>query len=777
MGVFSFKGEETINTPFQFEIEFITRNHDLDIEDFIGSEGLLTISDRSGGVRHVHGLLRQIGYVNTRKTYSHFRCLLVPRLWFLSETQDHKIYQHKTVYEIIEDILKKHTFLPESYSFKLKEMDKYSSREYCVQYGESDLHFLTRLCEEEGIFFYFEHTAEGHCLCFSDAPGGPAIQGESGLLFHSGFGTVPDTAVISDLRVNHKVNSDISTYKEWNFTKPSLSLLAEEAETEWERAPVPHAMRLETYQHPHLYQRQDEGDRYVDIQLQRQLTYREWAEGESDVSRVLPGHVFSLNGHPRSDANRSWWLVSVRHAGEQPGVLEHEAPNDTGFSYSVLFTVIPDTTRFVPVLKHPKVRVDGVQSAIVTGPTGEEVYTDEYGRVKVQFHWDRDGQRDEKTTCWVRVADTHAGNNFGGITVPRIGEEVLVEFMEGDPDRPLITGRGYNRHKMPPWELPEQKTLTGFQTREFNGDQRNQVLFDDTQGEVQAQISSDHALSQLNLGHITRVNHIQGRKEKRGEGFELRTDDWGVVRAGAGMLISTHKRNRAESYQTDLKEAAEGLSRSVDQHKRQADLALHHAAQVEEPDEYLPPMQTQLDEVMGGGEQEELSAPHMVITSPAGLELITPETSHMTAGKQMAFTAMKNITAAAAKSIGLMGMRSVSLYAHQEGMKLYAGHGKVDIQAHDDDLDLIAEKLLRIISAKQKIHISAPKEILLTAGDSYVKITGSGVEIGSSGDYKVFTASHKFDGPNTIPPIGIQLPSSTPCMAEAARTGFPFVEV
>ncbi len=333
LSVYSFSGTETVSLPYEFSIELVSRDSNLDLTEFLGKEALLTIADRSGKTRPVHGIIRQMEQLHTANAFTHYRCELVPRFWFLGQTQDHRIYQHRTVPKIIETVLRKHNFLAETYAFKLRET--YPEREYCVQYGESDLHFLSRLCEEEGIFFYFEHSEERHCLCFCDAEGGPDIKGESSLRFYPGSGLPADTAVVSRLNLKHRVNSDSSTYREWNFTLPSLDLTGKQRETEWEKAPVPPALHLETYQFPHLYQERGEGDRYTRIQLQRQLTFRQWVECESDISRHTPGFVFSLYEHPRNDVNRDWWTVSVRHAGEQPGVLEHEAPDGRSLLHTV----------------------------------------------------------------------------------------------------------------------------------------------------------------------------------------------------------------------------------------------------------------------------------------------------------------------------------------------------------------------------------------------------------------------------------------------------------
>ena len=758
-GVYEFSGQEEVNEPYEFSIELVSRSACEDITGLLGTEALLSIMDRSHGTRHVHGLIRHMEQLHTANAFTFYRCRLVPRLWFLSQRTNHKIFQHLSVPKIIEEILREQGFGEGDFAFKLSQ--DYEEREYCVQYRETDLHFISRLCEEEGIYFYFEHDESSHCLCFCDHFGGPKIPGESLLRFFPGSGTQPDTSVISRLNLNGQVNSNSSTYREWNFTKPKLELQVGEFEPDPEKAPQPENISLETYQFPHLYQLRTPGDRSADLQLMRQLTFREWIELESDVSRFLPSYTFIVHSHPRPEVNACWWVTSARHEGEQPGVLEHEAPPDRGLKYASFVNAIPELTRFIPAIKHPKNRVEGLQSAIVTGPAGEEAYCDEYGRVRVQFHWDRLGLHDENSTCWVRVADTWAGDNFGFIQIPRIGQEVIVEYMEGDPDRPVITGRGYNTLHMPPWQLPEQKKLSGIQSREFKGIQRNQLVMDDTEGEVQAQISSDHQLSQLNLGYLTRVRHRTGRGDFRGEGFELRTDGWGVVRAGKGLVVTTQERDKAREHQKDITESRSMLENAENLHGEATTLSAQHNA-ADDNDDVKPlkkALEEQNSEIKGDGQPHgELAAPHLMLHSPAGIEAATPHSVHVHTGEHSMVTSVGHTSVVAGKSIIGTALDAVRLFAHKMGIRIFAGKGKVEIQAQSDELDVIAQKVLRIISTQESIQLTAAREILLNADGSYIRINGSGIFSGTQGRFVAHASNHSFVGPDSQSPILPDLP-------------------
>ena len=507
--VFAFTGTEEAHRPYEFEIELVDESSSVDFTKLLSQPACLSVADKSGGVRHVHGLIRHFAQLHTSNLRTHYRCLIVPRLWFLGLVTDHRIFQNMSVLQIIKQILNEQNFTGDSYAFKC--FFDYAPREYCVQYGETSLHFISRLCEEEGIYFYFEHSTDRHVLCFSDREGGPMIGGESLLRFHPGAGTETDTTVVREVELNQAIVSDAFTFREWNFEKTRLDLQVGQSETDPVKAPVPAGMTLERYQHPHLYQLRKDGNRYSDIELQRHISQSRWIDVRTDASRMLPGHAFELFGHRRQELNTRWWVVRVEHRGEQPQVLEHEAP-DRGMTYAANVRAIPFTTRFVPASDHPKTRIPEKQTAIVTGPEGEEIFPDRYGRVKVQFHWDRLGGYDENTTCWIRVSQGWAGGQFGTMAIPRIGHEVVVSFLEGDPDRPIVTGRVFNSANPVPYFLPEHKTRTVFKSLSSPGGEGfNELRVEDRKGQEEIFV---HAEKDVNVHvkhdwkeHVLRDQH------------------------------------------------------------------------------------------------------------------------------------------------------------------------------------------------------------------------------------------------------------------------------
>lgn len=526
-GVYSIKGREKISTPYEFELELVSRNPAADLNGLLGKSALLTMADHSGELRDVHGLIREAEQLHTANLFTHYRIWIVPRFWFLSQNLEHRIFQKQTAVEIISDILKKQGFPSETVVWQLKE--KYDKREYCVQYGESDLHFISRLCEEEGIYFYFDHKKDMHKVCFSDAAGGFPIPGASrGLTrFFPGSGQAAEDAVVHRLNMRRRINSDAVNYTDWNYKKPKLDLAVALKESDPKKAPAPAGMNLEVYQYLPLYNSKDGGQRQAKMQLLRQLSFAQWIEGESNLSRLTPGFGFTLFGHPRPDVNAQWWLTEVSHFGEQPQVLGHEAP-DRGLVYQSRFTAIPFLTRFVPKKKHSKNPIKGQQTAIVTGPPGEEIFPDQYGRVKVEFHWDRRRLGNEKSSRWVRVAHGWAGGKHGSLSIPRIGSEVLVSFIEGDPDHPIITGAVYHEINQVHYDMPGNKTRTTFKSFSSpGGGGFNELRIEDRKGQEELFI---HAQKDTNMVVLNDFNRNIGHDQTNSTGNNSSTTTGGETR-------------------------------------------------------------------------------------------------------------------------------------------------------------------------------------------------------------------------------------------------------
>ncbi|RRV05131.1 type VI secretion system tip protein VgrG, partial [Stutzerimonas xanthomarina] len=473
--VLEFQGREAISQPYRFDLELVSEHPDLDLESLLHRPAFLAFAPDGSGI---HGLVHKTAQGESGKRLTRYRLTLVPQLTYLAHRTNQRIFQHLSVPQIVAQVLEEHGIQADAYRFQLGPVI-YPPREYCVQYDETDLHFIQRLCEEEGIHYHFQHRAAGHALVFGDDQtvfprlAATAYQQDSGL--------VADQPVIKRFGLRLETRTSRLTRRDYDFEKPRLTM---EAAFHSDFQPD-----LEDYDYPGRFTERARGKHLSQRALERHRHDYELAEGESDQPQLASGHFLPLGEHPRSDWNQLWLLTEVLHEGKQPQVLEESITNvpahhglapsplwgegwgegalaSSGFQqgYRNHFTATPWDIPFRPALKHPKPKVLGSQTAVVTGPAGEEIHCDEYGRVRVQFHWDREGQADDKTSCWLRVSSSWAGDRYGGIAIPRVGMEVLVTFLEGDPDQPLVTGCLYHKEHQVPYDLPANKTRTVFKT-------------------------------------------------------------------------------------------------------------------------------------------------------------------------------------------------------------------------------------------------------------------------------------------------------------------------
>jgi len=476
--VLEFTGRETISQPFVFELELISERPDLDLESLLHQPAFLAFTQDGGGV---HGLVYRVAQGDSGKRMTRYHITLRPQLAYLAHRINQRIFQHLSVEKIISQVLEEHGIQSNAYKFQFGT-SVYPDREYCVQYDESDLHFIQRLCEEEGIHYHFQHSEQGHVLVFGDdqtvfpklAP--TAYQQDSGL--------VADEPVIKRFALRLETRSNRVTRRDYNFEKPKLLM---EAAFNSEFQPD-----LEDYDYPGRFVERERGKHLAKRNLERHRSDYELANGESDQPLLVSGHFLNLSAHPRDDWNQLWLLTEISHEGKQPQVLEESVTSHTqvsdGFQqgYRNRFSATPWDVLHRPALKHPKPKVLGSQTAVVTGPAGEEIHCDQYGRVKVQFHWDREGQADDKTSCWLRVSSSWAGDGYGAIAIPRIGMEVLVTFLEGDPDQPLVTGCLYHAAHVVPYALPANKTRSLFKTLSSpGGGGYNELRIEDKKGAEQ----------------------------------------------------------------------------------------------------------------------------------------------------------------------------------------------------------------------------------------------------------------------------------------------------
>ncbi len=495
--VLEFRGREAISQPYRFELELVSERPDLDLESLLHRPAFLAFAPDGSGI---HGLVHQAAQGESGKRLTRYRLTLVPQLAYLAHRTNQRIFQHLSVPQIVGQVLEKHGIQADAYRFGLGPVI-YPPREYCVQYDETDLHFLQRLCEEEGIHYHFEHSAAGHVLIFGDDQTVFSKLAATG--YQQDSGLVADQPVIKRFGLRLETRTSRVTRRDYDFEKPRLTM---EAAFHSDFQPD-----LEDYDYPGRFTERARGKHLSQRALERHRHDYELAEGDSDQPRLVSGHFLPLTENPRSDGNQLWLLTEVLHEGKQPQVLEESVTSHVdsgdGFvqGYRNHFTATPWDTPFRPALRHPKPKVLGSQTAVVTGPAGEEIHCDEYGRVKVQFHWDRHGQADDKTSCWLRVSSSWAGDRYGGIAIPRVGMEVLVTFLEGDPDQPLVTGCLYHKEHQVPYDLPANKTRTVFKTLSSpGGGGYNELRIEDRKGAEQIYIHAQRDWDE-NIEHDQKI--------------------------------------------------------------------------------------------------------------------------------------------------------------------------------------------------------------------------------------------------------------------------------
>lgn len=476
--VLALQGREAISQPFLFEVDLVSEQPFLDLETLLHKPAFLQLSPDGSGI---HGQIYRASQGDSGKRLTRYAVTLRPQLAYLAHRTNQRIFQNLTVPKIIGMVLEEHGIQSNAYEFKVGTI--YPERIYCVQYDESDLHFVQRLCEEEGIHYHFQHSTTGHTLVFGDDQ--TVFPKLAPVAYQQDSGMVATDPVIKRFDLRLETRTSRTTRRDYDFEKPRLTL---ESENRGDAIPD-----LEDYDYPGRFVDRERGKQLAKRALERHRSDYQLAMGKSDQPLLVSGHFLALTQHPKAKWNDLWLLTEILHEGKQPQVLEESVTSDTTDlkddfhqGYRNRFQATPWDVPNRPQLNHPKPRILGSQNAVVTGPKGEEIHCDQYGRVKVQFPWDREGQSDDKTSCWLRVSSAWAGAMYGGIAIPRIGMEVLVTFLEGDPDQPLISGCLYHKENVVPYDLPANKTRSTFKSLSSpGGGGFNELRIEDKKGQEQ----------------------------------------------------------------------------------------------------------------------------------------------------------------------------------------------------------------------------------------------------------------------------------------------------
>ena len=479
----SFSGTEQLGRLFEYKLELASEDYQIKPESIVGENVSIRLNLGDKGVRYFNGYVSHFTQLTSSGQLARYRATVVPWLWFLTRVSDCRIFQEKKVPEIIEQIFRDHGFT----DFENGLSGEYPKWEYCVQYRETDFNFISRLMEQEGIYYFFKHENGKHSLILADSAGAHEPYSEfEQLEYHPAEKGTTTEECISDWAVDTHLQPCSFALNDFDFKNPKGDL---QARTKVRREHT--AADFEIYDYPGEYTETSHGEEYTKKRIEELQAQYEVSTAISDSRGISAGFIFSLTKHPRDDQNDDYLITSANFTIQGDDIFSSGAKSGD-FIFSCSFTAIKKSQPFRSPRTTPKSKVSGPQTAIVVGPSGDEIYTDKYGRVKVKFHWDRYSKADENSSCWIRVAQVWAGRSWGAMYTPRIGQEIIVEFLEGDPDKPIITGRVYNEQALPPYELPKNKTMSTLKSSSsLGGEGFNEIRFEDKKGEEQIYIHAE----------------------------------------------------------------------------------------------------------------------------------------------------------------------------------------------------------------------------------------------------------------------------------------------
>ena len=490
-------GVEKISDLFEFDIVFVSKNANLQGNEIIGQPITLEIDTQTGGKRYLNGLATDFGYIGEdedEEGYYTYTCIVRPFMWYLTQNVDSRSFVEKSVLDISKEVLSSFGF-----PYQIQCQKSYRTRGYCVQYQESSFNFLNRIFEQEGIYYYFKHTSDSHELIIVDDVNVlTSISGTVSIPYHSRQSTpgTPDIEYIDEWLEKDSLKSSQFITQDYNYKNAKVEMKASEAVHNFNSIDMKH------YEFYTGFSDVSEAQNYSQVRSESLKSETKLIKGAGTALTLAPGHTFSLIKHPHYSSNTEYLLISTKYEFEEAGYTTGEKIG----SFRISFRALPKSFQYRPVLKTLKPQVIGTQAATVTGPGGEEVYTNEYGDIKIQFHWDKYGQMNENSSGWVRVAQGSAGSGFGSINTPRVGEEVLVDFINGDVDRPIIIGRLYNSAMTPPWGFPSAAKQSGIKSKSFNSPlaNYNELMFNDTAGAEIVNFQAQKDLTSLVKNNETR---------------------------------------------------------------------------------------------------------------------------------------------------------------------------------------------------------------------------------------------------------------------------------
>ena len=768
ISVVSIKGHERLNEPWQYQIDFTSEDKQISIASMLSQAASLTFHpnqsplqvtqissfDHVAKTRKLYGIITEFSLVSISEDEARYRVKLEPRMALLANHHQSAIFQNKSVIDVVDEVLRNHNFIGIDFRFELK--DTYPVREFITQWQESDLNFIQRLLADVGLYFYFETHPEHHCdvIVISDYEKGYADGGKVTIKQPSGLNDRLRYSVW-DLQFSSKTKPSQVSVNDYNYRMSDSNLYSSD-----NSQPKDMTMRGEDYRYEEHHKTQgdiqtvESGNWYARIRHQHYVSEQFILTGQCNAYELIPGQLVIIEGCPIAEIKDGVVIVAT------------ECYGDRTESYQTRFTAIPyDALKPYRPAPLPWPQVSGTLPARVTSKDDDTYgYIDTQGRYRIKFNFDLKNWQKGEESLWVRLAKPYAGDTYG-FHFPLIDStEVAIAFTNGNPDRPYIA------HAMHDSSHPDHVTTINKHRNVIRTPANNKLRMDDKRGQEHIKLATEYGKTQLNLGHL-----VDSEKTKRGEGFELRTDEWGAISAEKGIYITTETESKAKGKQLDMEGAKIQLSNAlsiVQSLQKVVENSNGHSADIESQTE-LKNTLTQLNESGIVGYAQE------------GIGLTSPKNIQLSTGKNISIIAENNTEISVIKKITLAAGEALSFFAHKMGIKLFASKGKVEIQAQNDELSLMAKDEIQINSIDNSVTLTAPRDITLISGGSYIKINGQGIELGTPGNVVIKSAALQKMGPASMnvstqevhfmdmPPISL----CVECLKRAARNANSMLEI
>jgi type VI secretion system secreted protein VgrG len=819
------EGSEYLSRCYRYDLDCLSTDAYIELKQLLGLPVAVDILLANGLTRRIAGLVTHAEHRSTDGGFARYGLIIEPALATLEHAHASRVFSDLSAPDIVQEILSRHCAdnpaFSIAFSVEVQLHKQYPPRSYCLQYRESTLAFIERILVEEGISYRFIFPQDGdepqHRMALFDSADSLEANTQETVRFHRADGTEEADTITAWSAVRQILSgkTDISSFDYKTVSRYDgrhESLIAQGD------AGTALASGLESYEPQTNYYSAspDEAERYAELRQQAKDVLAKTFIGDSTVRSLQAGDWFSLRDHPihdqdlaedrqfvvtslslraqnnyAPDVKKALMAASVLPSRSGLGGADAESP------YTNRFTAVRRGIPLVPhydVQRHGKPAAHGPQTAIVVGPPGEEIFTDEHGRIRIQFHWQRpddhpDGGAafDDRSSTWVRVVYPSAGAGWGSQYIPRISQEVVINFLDGDIDRPICTGVVHNGTQVPPLfsgagNLPANKALSGIKTKEVHGSGYNELVLDDTTNELRTKLSSEHGKTQLNQGYLIHPR-TDGKGLPRGEGFELHTNAAGALRAAKGLLLSAEVQTNAAGTQLARQALLQTLdaalalteqlgTQAVHQHANQPETGTHN--RLTEDDAVPGPSsshghQAQLSEALHNLERGSNTDPHgksgqgnqpggqhiVAISGPDGVAMASNQSITLAAGTNLDQVAQRDLQQTAGRRwIHNVG-ESISLFVAgtkakvKDTFKLIAAKGNIRMEAQDGQLAATAQQDVTITSVNGKVVVQAPKEILLTAGGGYIRI-GANIEIHNPGKQSQRATGFSLTGPTSM---------------------------